>query len=316
MPNSNEPVWGGGAGGMAQLLFFQDNPPDDAASGGRGTAFNAQLLKWVGNKQRHAPAIISRFPRSYRRYLEPFLGAGGMLGVLAPRKAIASDANSPLMEIWRCLRESPDVLKEWYRERWELGRTLGGSKAYRLILDRFNSKPNGADLLYLSRACYGGVVRFRKADGGMSTPVGAHSPIAPRAFSERVDAWRGRVTGVEFVTCDYRETIERAGAGDIVYCDPPYQDSQTILYGAQEFNLRDLFAALERAKMRGAYVVLSIDGRKRSGRHRVEIKPPQGLFEREEFIGIGRSMLKRFQMEGQDLADHEVSDRLLLSYQP
>src|ERR671925_130119 len=169
---------------MAQLLFFQDNPPDDAASGGRGTAFNAQLLKWVGNKQRHAPAIISRSPRSYRRYLEPFLGAGGMLGVLAPRKAIASDANSPLMEIWRCLRESPDVLKEWYRERWELGRTLGGSKAYRLILDRFNSKPNGADLLYLSRACYGGVVRFRKADGGMSTPVGAHSPIAPRAFSE------------------------------------------------------------------------------------------------------------------------------------
>jgi DNA adenine methylase len=300
---------------MAQLLQFRDGPAGGIGFAGPDSrAFTAQLLKWVGNKQRHAPAIISRFPRSYRRYLEPFLGAGGVLGVLAPDRAIASDIYAPLMEIWQCLRASPDVLKEWYRERWELGQTLGRSKAYTHILARFNSRPNGADLLYLSRSCYGGVVRFRKADGGMSTPVGAHSPIMPCAFAQRVDAWRGRVWGVEFVNCDYRETIERAGVGDLIYCDPPYQDSQAILYGAQAFELRDLFAAIESAKRRGAYVALSIDGRKRSGKHHVEIEPPRGLFEREEYIGIGRSMLKRFQMEGQTLVDHEVSDRLLLSW--
>jgi DNA adenine methylase len=284
---------------MAQLLHFRNGPVGGIGfAGPESRAFTAQLLKWVGNKQRHAPAIISRFPRSYRRYLEPFLGAGGVLGVLAPDRAIASDIYAPLMEIWQCLRASPEVLKEWYRERWELGQTFGRSKAYSHILARFNSKPNGADLLYLSRSCYGGVVRFRKADGGMSTPVGAHSPIAPWSFSQRVDAWRGRVSGVEFVNCDYRETIERAGTSDLIYCDPPYQDSQ----------------AIDSAKRRGAYVALSIDGRKRSGKHHVEIEPPRGLFGREEFIGIGRSMLKRFQMEGRTLDDHEVSDRLLLSW--
>ena len=32
------------------------------------------------------------------------------------------------------------------------------------------------------------------------------------------------------------------------------------------------------------------------------------------FLELGRSMLKRFQMNGQTLENHEVSDRLLLTY--
>jgi DNA adenine methylase len=41
---------------------------------------------------------------------------------------------------------------------------------------------------------------------------------------------------------------------------------------------------------------------------------PDGLFQREVFMKLGRSMLKRFQMDGRTLEDHEVSDRLLLTY--
>jgi len=67
-------------------------------------------------------------------------------------------------------------------------------------------------------------------------------------------------------------------------------------------------------KMRGVSVALSIDGTKFSGRKLCDVPVPDGLFEREVFVKLGRSMLKRFQMDGRSLEDHEVSDRLLLTY--
>jgi DNA adenine methylase len=61
-------------------------------------------------------------------------------------------------------------------------------------------------------------------------------------------------------------------------------------------------------------VAISIDGTKRSGAHRLELPIPPGLFEREAYVNCGRSMLKRFQMEGATLEGEEVTDRLLLTY--
>jgi DNA adenine methylase len=61
-------------------------------------------------------------------------------------------------------------------------------------------------------------------------------------------------------------------------------------------------------------VALSIDGTKRSGALVCDLPIPNGLFEREIFISIGRSMLRRFQMDGQTLEGEVVADRLLLTY--
>ena len=71
--------------------------------------YRTQLLKWVGNKQRFAHEIVSYFPAEYGTYYEPFLGSGGVLATLAPRRAVGSDAFGPLLEIWRTLQESPET---------------------------------------------------------------------------------------------------------------------------------------------------------------------------------------------------------------
>ena len=80
----------------------------------------------------------------------------------------------------------------------------------------------------------------------MSTPCGIHSPISPVSFAERVEIWRRRTSGATFVHADFEEIMDGAGNGDMVYCDPPYSDSQTILYGGQNFSLQRLFQAIER----------------------------------------------------------------------
>jgi DNA adenine methylase len=276
--------------------------------------FKKQLLKWIGNKQRFAHEIVGMFPAQFGTYYEPFLGSGAVLGTLSPFRAVASDAFAPLMEIWSTLKSDHTLLEQWYTERWELAEREGKEVAYERVKASYNAKPNGADFVFLARTCYGGVVRFRQADGYMSTPCGPHNPISPTSFSSRVIEWKYRVRKTEFMTCDFEESMSQARAGDLVYCDPPYSFSQAILYGAQNFSIERLLRAIARCKERGVYVVLSIDGSKKSGNMICDVPLPKGLFEREVAVNVGRSMLKRFQMEGQTLESEVVSDRLLLTY--
>ncbi len=254
-----------------------------------------QLLKWIGNKQRFAERITSFFPSRFGCYYEPFLGSGAVLATLAPTKAVASDVFAPLIEIWQALREQPETLKGWYQERYELFTAGEKVAGYERIKADYNARPNGADLVFLCRACYGGVVRFRKRDGYMSTPCGTHFPIPPESFFKRVDDWRQRVAGAEFLCRDYRAAFAEAHTGDLIYCDPPYTHSQTILYGAQSFRWSDLLTAVAAAKTRGVHVAVSIDGVKKSGGDDCAIPAPRGLFEQEIFLDGGRSMLRRFQ---------------------
>lgn len=273
-----------------------------------------QLLKWIGNKHRFASVIVSYFPRKFKTYREPFLGSGAVLGALAPDNGVGSDNFKPLIEIWQALRDTPEWLKKCYSDRWH--NVMRGDKIheYERIKARYNSTPNGPDLLFLSRACYGGVVRFRKTDGYMSTPCGVHDPISPASFGKRVDEWHERTAGTQFLLQDYKEAMDSAGAGDLIYCDPPYTFTQSILYGAQSFNLSDLFRKIRECKDRGVYVALSIDGTKRSGSSVCNVPIPPGLFPEEIMIHCGRSMLKRFQMNGRTLENEVVHDRLLLTY--
>lgn len=292
---------------MQGVLFDDCERPGVAPAKG-------QLLKWIGNKQRFASAITAHFPSTFKRYFEPFLGSGAILGALAPRSALGSDAFEPLIEIWQTLQQSPAILKDWYAQRWHAMMLGHKTTEYEKVKAAFNQKPNGADLLFLSRTCYGGVVRFRQTDGAMSTPCGPHVPVSPQSFDRRVDEWHRRTVNVEFSALDFADAMTMADQGDLVYCDPPYLDSQKILYGAQKFELKRLFDSIQACKARGAMVALSIDGTKRSGNKLCNVPVPDGLFSRELPISCGRSMLRRFQMGGQSLEEEVVADRLLLTY--
>ncbi len=280
----------------------------------RVVPFKTQLLKWIGNKQRFAHEIIGFFPDRFETYYEPFIGSGAVLGTLSPRKAVASDSFGPLIEIWQTLKDDPVKLKTWYAERWQHVQDNAKVTAYETIKASYNAKPNGADLLFLCRSCYGGVVRFRQKDGYMSTPCGVHDPVSPVSFGKRTDEWVPRVRGTQFKHMEYQEALWSARPGDLVYCDPPYSHTQAILYGAQNFELGDLLRDIAICKRRGVHVALSIDGSKKSGNVICDIEIPVGLFEREVAVNCGRSMLRRFQMGGQTLESELVTDRLLLTY--
>jgi DNA adenine methylase len=294
----------------AATLFDLDAPV-------RVPPFKTQLLKWIGNKQRFAHEIVGYLPPlDGGTYWEPFLGSAAVMGTMQPERAVGSDGFLPLIGIWQMLHDDVDKLVAWYSDRWERYSAADDRRdAYEEIKASYNAGPNAADLLFLSRSCYGGVVRFRAADGYMSTPMGVHQPVSPESFAKRALLWQERTAGATFEHLDYREAFARTQPGDVVYCDPPYTHTQAILYGAQQFDLQDLFARIAEAKDRGVRVALSIDGSKVTGSNELlNVGIPDGVFEREVLVNVGRSMLKRFQMEGQTLEKHVVTDRLLLTY--
>lgn len=122
------------------------------------------------------------------------------------------------------------------------------------------------------------------------------------------------MAGVKFARAKFQDALRETKKGDLVYCDPPYSHSQSILYCAQRFSLEALFDTILRMKSRGVRVALSIDGTKKSGDRVCGLPIPKGLFEREVFVNCGRSMLRRFQMKDHTLESEVVADRLLLTY--
>jgi DNA adenine methylase len=274
----------------------------------------SQLLKWIGNKQRFAHQIALVFPNDYGMYIEPFVGSGAVLGAMKPSKGLAGDVLKPLIDLWNLLIQDPERMYKSYERNWiEYTSAPEPKVVYKKILDRFNEKQNPEDFLFITRSCYGGVIRFTKA-GKMSTPAGPHKPISPESFKKRMLAWRASVKNTEFVHGSYKDTMLQAKSGDIIYCDPPYVDSQAILYGAQAFKFQELLSVIKECKDRGVKVALSIDGFKKSKERQIELNLIPGLFERELIIDGGSSMLKRFQKKDQVMIGEDVHDFLLLTW--
>lgn len=271
-----------------------------------------QLLKWVGNKFRYADVIARYLPSKLGTYYEPFVGTGAVLATLAPERAIASDALPTLIELLQMVQSDSETLVQHYDSaRKEILR--GGRPIYERIKSRYNRNPNPKDLLVLSRTCYGGVMRFTRT-GTISTPMGPHSPMPADKLASYMSDWQTRLRGTTFIKQGFEATMSLARPGDTVYCDPPYLHGQTILYGAQSFRLAQLWEATVSAVDRGVRVAVSVDGWRKSGTKLIDLNVPPELFSREVLIERGGCMLRRFQMNGSDMAYEQVADRLLLSW--
>lgn len=281
------------------------------------------LLKWIGNKQRFANTIVSYMPSSFNNYYEPFLGSGAVLAELLMQDATClfphfnhaygSDVLPFLIDIFRLVKDNPSEIIDYYAK--EISIYYDNPEVqYEIIKNRFNQNHNAFDFCLLSRTCYSGIIRFRKADGYMSTPRGPHKPISPAEFEERVELWSDLVQKADFNVDSFEIAMSKLQSGDLVYCDPPYTHSQNIIYGAQTFNIECLWDKIAECKDRGAYVMLSINGTRESKKKDISVDIPSGLFERELTVNCGISMIDRLRNSGKSMTDEVVHDKLLLTW--
>lgn len=281
------------------------------------------LLKWIGNKQRFAETIISYMPAQFNSYYEPFLGSGAVMAALLQADstmmfphfdtAHGSDILPFLIDVFSEVKTAPDGLIEYYGAAIE-EYYKNPKEQYEMIRQRFNTDHNSRDFVLLSRTCYSGIIRFRKADDYMSTPVGPHRPISPETFRKRVMQWHNLLQKASFETVSFEKAMDRPQDGDVVYCDPPYTHSQSIIYGAQDFDINVLWQKIAECKARGVKVLLSINGMRESKKKDISVVIPDGIFERKIIVDCGTSMIDRLQNTGKTMDGEKVDDLLLLTW--
>lgn len=246
------------------------------------------VIKWSGSKRSQSSQIIKYLPENFHTYYEPFLGGGSMLYTINPQKAICGDICDPLIALWNEIKNRPEELAEEYRARWERLQTEGYLVYYE-IRDNFNKEKAPEDLLFLSRTCVNGLIRFN-ANGDFNNSFHHTRPgIDPDTLKKIIMDWSAHIQGAQFLPKDYVETTEAAKAGDLIYLDPPYFHTKGRYYGTIDYEV--FLNYLEDLNKRGIKYMLSFDGIRGDKNYTVDL--PQELYKRYELIPSGNSSFKK-----------------------
>jgi len=223
------------------------------------------VIKWVGGKTRLMPEIISRLPRDYGRYFEPFAGGAAVFFHLGPQAAVLSDRNADLIGMYRAVASDPDGVIR----RLALHKAAHEESHYYDTRARWNDRSvswspldRAATFIYLNRTCFNGLWRVNRG-GGFNVPMGRYKnpaicdPDTIRAAGEQLR----RAT---LLCGDYADAVADAGPGDLVYFDPPYDPvnptSNFTSYTGDGFGPADqqtLSVLVRTLAERGCAVVLS-----------------------------------------------------------
>ena len=207
------------------------------------------LLKWAGGKRQLLAELGKRLPDTWNTYYEPFIGGGAMLVYLYNQellgKAVVSDLNSELINLYTVVRKNPDKLihaiaEEKFRNDEDAFKALK-AEFNRLTGSPGNNVERAALLIYLNKHGFNGLWRVNKK-GKFNVPFGRHarrnlpSPDSLKKFSTMLQQ-------VKLVNADFEKVIKPAKKGDFIYFDPPYHPvSKTASftdYNSNGFGFKD-----------------------------------------------------------------------------
>lgn len=246
------------------------------------------VIKWSGSKRSQANDIVKLFPNDFNTYYEPFIGGGSVLYTVSPFNGICGDICTPLIALWNEIKERPLQLAESYKQRWQWLQDEG-QDVYYTIRDRFNRHQNPEDFLFITRTCTNGLIRFNKSGEFNNSFHITRKGIFPSTMQKIILDWSQRIQRTQFINSDYHNTLSTVKKGDIVYLDPPYENTKGMYYGRIDYNL--LWNELDRLNSIGVKYILSFDGIR--GGKNILAKVPEELYVRHELIKSGVSSFDR-----------------------
>ena len=211
-------------------------------------------LKWAGGKTWLAPKLAGIYEpyRDTHTWVEMFCGGlGATLGVM-PKRAILSDSNPHLINLYQQIDSgmSNNICSNTANEDnlW-----ANNQHNFNRIRESFNKSPftnrfNAQAFYYLNRVGYRGLCRTN-ASGGFNTPYGHYKkPKLDHDFS----VYREAFAYWDFLKCDYETALflsKEHIRPTFIYADPPYDAGFTGYSGAfkwdDQVNLAEMLGALD-----------------------------------------------------------------------
>ena len=183
----------------------------------KGGDFINSFMAWVGGKKALRDEILARFPRNYKRYIEVFGGAGWVLFHKPPGNdfEVFNDFNGNLVNLYRCVREQPEALRD------ELRYMLNSRLDFEYMKGMLHSQAVLPDVR--RAAYYYALIRYSYAAG---TSTFGSKPHAMWNNFPLIESAAGRLQKVVIENKDCVKLIRQYDRPEsFFYCDPPYYNA-------------------------------------------------------------------------------------------
>ena len=190
-----------------------------------GDSINS-FMAWVGGKKALRDEILARFPRNYKRYIEVFGGAGWVLFHKPPGNdfEVFNDFNGNLVNLYRCVREQPEALRN------ELRYMLNSRLDFEYMKGMLHSQAVLPDVR--RAAYYYALIRYSYAAG---TSTFGSQPHAMWNNFPLIESAAGRLQKVVIENKDCVKLIRQYDRPEsFFYCDPPYYNADQYYEAVSE----------------------------------------------------------------------------------
>lgn len=222
------------------------------------------ICKWSGGKRDEIKQFSKFYPKSFNRYIEPFVGGGAVffdlnfIGV-----NVINDVHPELINFYKQIKlgnagKIYEKLKSFGNSENDYYVVRGGGKKLSPNTEIFipeNDIDKAVRFIYLRRSCYRGMLRYNQK-GEFNVPWGRYKTLN---FDDIIEPkYTELLSRTEIMEGDYKLVFEKYNEPDDFYfIDQPY-DSTFNDYGGDSFdktNQRELFDKFKTTKSKCLMVV-------------------------------------------------------------
>ncbi|EMX9222108.1 DNA adenine methylase [Citrobacter koseri] len=215
------------------------------------------ILKWAGNKTAIMPELKKHLPAG-QRLVEPFAGSCAVMMATDYPHYLVADINPDLINLYLMIQKDHEAVIQIARE---LFKEFNSDVQYYRVRQHFNYSisnevEKAAYFLYLNRHGYRGLCRYNLS-GHFNVPYGNYkNPYFPES---EIRTFAVKAKRAMFICASFEETLALLQAGDVVYCDPPYDGTFSGYHtaGFTEDDQYHLASILERRSSEGHPVIVS-----------------------------------------------------------
>ena len=267
-------------------------------------------------------------------------------GSISCKHIVCSDINKDLINVWNMFK-NPDTRQKLYDGYCELhkalkrrGEYIEGTEPnrthitkcqtlyyeirqqYNDYIDRNEYSDKRTIIFYwITRTCFNGLIRYNPKTNhfNASFHVGGRFGITPNELQSVFESWGCVIDSfiknggtIEFVNKSYNDVICDAKEGDVVYMDPPYENT-TGMYFCKELDTKYFWNVLSKLNDRKVKWLLSYDGI--SGNNDLTADVPN-LYVRHEYVNAGHSSFKKLNSKTTKEKKNKdiVKDSLYMNY--
>jgi DNA adenine methylase len=223
------------------------------------------LIPWMGGKRKLIKTILPLIPEYNGIYFECFVGAGAIFLAHQPKKAVISDINPDIINMWKQIKFFPKKLissltsHEITKEHWDKC-----NKQFPKL--KQGTLKRCSYFCYLVAYGFGGLYKLRSDGSFLNTfTSGIKGKNKGKPFKQQIENIKNisdylNKNKIKIICQDYGKVINKCKKGDFVYLDPPYVSkakSTKLMYTEDDFNHEELCENYKDLSKKGVYCMLS-----------------------------------------------------------